>query len=463
MFQINTLDKSSPKALYIQLYEAIKEKIIEKELDAGEMLPSKRAIASQLGLSLKTIENAYGQLDLEGFIYSVEKKGYFVSKLDNYIVPKSPKQAYVCKPEERKFDLDLTLTHSARQEFPFSAWTKLMREVITEEGEGIMSAGPFYGHPKLRSAIASYLEQFRGMKVSPDQIVIGPGIEYLYARLIRLLGPDMKYALEDPGTSKTRNFYSYYGIEYQPIPVDEDGLVIEYLNKTDCNIVHLNPARNYPLGFVTTAARRVELLFWANSAPNRYIIENEFDLELRYRGLPVPPIHSIDIRDKVIYLNNFSRSIAGILKIGYMVLPKDLMEKYVENETYATPTVSGYDQLLMAKYINDGHLERYYNHLKHYYGIMREQVLKLISGHSIASKTEVIENAAGTHVILKLDTDVPDDTFKNTFREHRINANFISDYCDLPNSQYRHMLLVNYSTASIEQLKEFFDLLNSLM
>ncbi|MBO4981293.1 MAG: PLP-dependent aminotransferase family protein [Lachnospiraceae bacterium] len=462
MITVN-LDRDSSTSLYIQLYESLKRDIIIRKLLPNEALPSKRALSEHLGISIKTIENAYSQLLLEGYIYSVEKKGYYVNALSDYRVRSNPTKPYVSKYTDEDYLVDLKANKNSMEMFPVSTWYRIMRETLSYDTTRLWDTVPFNGLSELRIAIARHLLDFRGMEVSPDQIIVGAGTEYLYARLIQLLGRDTSFAVEDPGYTKIRAIYHSNQVNYRAIPLDKNGIRIDLLKQSDCNVVHVSPAHHFPLGLVMPIARRLELLSWVNAQKDRYIIEDDYDSEYRYHGMPVPPLYNIDVRSKVIYMNTFSKCIAPAVRISFMVLPEALMERYLSTLSFYSCSVSSFDQFTLAKFIEGNYLERHINHMKRYYIKQRDDVIRSISQSSLADKTRIIEDAAGTHFLLKVNTSLSDEELISRLKEKKILISCLSEYCEHKNPLYESTLIVNYSGITPGQIRYFITELETLL
>jgi GntR family transcriptional regulator/MocR family aminotransferase len=460
MITISFRADSSGKPLYIQLYESIKNDIIEKKLAPDSILPSKRSLSAHLNVSIKTIENAYSQLLLEGYIYSIEKKGYFVSELDDYRTSEKNRTSYQSKYVDENYLVDLKANKNDMKDFPISVWCRMMRETLAYDEAKLLDTVPFNGIAPLRIAIAKHLFAFRGMEVSPDQIIIGAGTEYLYMRLIQLFGRDTIYAVEDPGYTNIREIYKSNDVSYRAIPVDKDGICMEKLTRSNASIAHVSPAHHFPLGLVMPITRRLDLLQWANAAPNRYIIEDDYDSEYRYRGMPVPPLYNIDVREKVVYMNTFSKSIAPAVRISYMVLPEGLMEKYISKINFYSCSVSSFDQFTLAKFIEGNYLERHINRMKRSYVTKRNEIITAIKTSGLHSRTQIIEDAAGTHFLMKVDTALSDDELVSSLRRKKILVSSLSEYCEHQNPEYNSTLIINYSGITTAQIRYF---INSLM
>ena len=260
------LDKTAGVSLYEQLYRRVKEDILSGRLAAGEKLPSKRALAAHLEVSVITVKNAYEQLMAEGYLTGVEKKGYFVSS----VLPPLPSQPPPVtqdapEPGERTWFLDLVTNSIDAEDFPFTVWARLMRQTILEQGTGLLHPTPPQGAWALRRAIADHLRQFRGMAVGAEQIIVGAGTEVLYSLLVQLLGREPTYGVEDPGYGKIARIYRACGASVAAVPLDGDGLSVQELRRSGADVVHISPSHHYPTGCVMPIARRQELLHWAET------------------------------------------------------------------------------------------------------------------------------------------------------------------------------------------------------
>ena len=255
--------------------------------------------------------------------------------------------------EEKKnaYFADFVSNSTAENAFPFSIWTKLIKEVMAENSKELLSRSPSNGVYALREAIAGYLYQFRGMDVEPERIIIGAGTEYLYGLIIQLLGYDRCYAVEDPGYQKISRIYEAQNVTCKFVAMDESGINIEALEQSGADILHISPAHHFPTGLVTPISRRYELLSWASRQEERYIIEDEYDSEFRLVGKPVPTLESIDVGENVIYINTFSKSLSSTIRISYMVLPESLMKRYNEKLSFYACTVSNIEQYTLARFI----------------------------------------------------------------------------------------------------------------
>ena len=451
------LENRGTDTLYEYLYKQIKTDILSKKLVAGERLPSKRLLAKNLNVSTITVENAYSQLVAEGYIYSIPKSGYYVTDISADLMeplPERPAKQFE-KPEEKKtYFADFASNSTVEDAFPFSIWSKLLKEVMAENSKELMSRSPSKGVYELRSAVAGYLYQFRGMDVKPEQVIIGAGTEYLYGLIIQLLGYDKCYAVEDPGYQKISRIYQAQNVCCKFVAMDENGINMEALEESGADVLHISPAHHFPTGLVTPVSRRYELLSWASRKDNRYIIEDEYDSEFRLVGKPVPTLESIDVGEKVIYINTFSKSLSSTIRISYMVLPESLMRRYDEMLSFYACTVSNIEQYTLARFITDGCLEKHINRMRNYYREQRDLVLACIKKYMNPDKIRICEENSGLHFLLEIDTNYSDERLRNNAEARDIHISFLSQYYrNTENARY-HTLVINYSGIMPEHIEE---------
>lgn len=398
-----TLDKQAGLSLYEQLYRRVKADILSGRLAAGEKLPSKRALAAHLEVSVITVKNAYEQLMAEGYLTGVEKKGYFVSAVlpSPAAVPTSPEQPP--PPREPVWFLDLATNSIAAEDFPFTVWARLMRQTILEQGTGLLRSTPPQGAWALRQAIAAHLRQFRAMEVTAEQIIVGAGTEVLYNLLVQLLGRDRLYGVEDPGYGKIAHIYRAAGAEVTALPLDEAGVSVEALRRSDADVVHISPSHHYPTGLVMPIARRQELLRWAQEVPARVILEDDYDSEFRFVGRPIPTLFSIDGGEQVVYLNTFSKTIAPSIRISFMVLPRRLLADFRQKLGFYACTVSAFEQYTLAQFLAGGWYEKHLSRMRKHYRQKRDAVIAAVYKSPLAPYAAITEEDAGLHFLLRLD------------------------------------------------------------
>ena len=483
--------------LYGFLYESIAADIRAGNLPASKKLPSKRALAKHLGVSLITVESAFSQLIAEGYIRSVERKGYYVCDLPQIdggvhagagaragqsthpgadagmgafladaastgagagagaallvtradMMPpafagaseaavasasdmhgasavtsafgasgvpndavrassaatrKSMQEISFDAPSQNiEFDLHGGSLSSA---FPFDAWARCMREALSRESESDLSdtKSPL-GTLRLRQVLADYLREYRGMDVLPQQIVVGAGAQYLYGMIIQLLNEvrgSCHVAIENPGYPRLEKIYRVNRVPVSYIPMDDQGIRMDLLAASGANVVHITPSHQFPTGLVTSVPRRYEILSWAAQDPNRFIVEDDYDCEFRLAGKPISPLQRLDAQGQVIYTNTFTKSLGGAFRIGYMVLPLRLAQRFERDLGFYSCSVSAVDQLALARFIESGAYERHVNRLRTQYRALRDALVDELNASALAPRISIASQDSGIHFLL---------------------------------------------------------------
>lgn len=456
------LEQRGSLARYDYLYRCIREDILSGQLRPGERLPSKRSLAAHLNTAVVTVENAYAQLEAEGYLYAREKQGYYVAAVEVRTLEGEPPGQ---QPEQvqAQWLLDLGGLGSGTEGFPFSLWARLTRRVLTQRGEQLLRATPPNGVMELRQAISGHLYHVRGISAAPEQIVVGAGTEYLYNLLVQLLGRDRMYGLEDPGYSKAERIYTLSGARCLSLPVDEGGIPLEELEPSGCQVLHISPNHQFPTGAVTPISRRQGMLRWAERETGRYIIEDDYDSEFRFTGRPIPTLQSIDRADKVLYVNTFSRTLAPSLRIGYLVLPRTLLKDYESRLGFYSSTVPAIEQYTLALFLEEGHFERHLNRMRVFYRNRRDQVIAAIGRSPLAGRCRVMGEEAGLHFLLQLDTSLEDARLEEAARKKGIRLSFLTQYERVPGRAGAHTLVVSYPGLDGERLEAELETLAKLL
>lgn len=447
-------------SLYEYLYKCIKNDILQGTLKSGEKLPSKRSFAKNLGISVITVENAYEQLAAEGYIYSIPKRGFYVTDFKQAIEIEKKEIAPQLTPltgGDHGYLADFTSNQTESELFPFTIWAKIIRELLNDNQISLMINPPCGGVLFLRRAIARYLKEFRNMTVLPEQIIIGAGTEYLYGLLIQLFGKERIYAVENPGYSKIAKIYKSNQVNCVHIPMDENGVKIPDLEEKKAEIVHISPSHHYPTGIVMPISRRYELLGWAAKDENRYIIEDDYDSELRLSGQPIPTLQSIDVSDKVIYMNTFTKTLASTARISYMILPVSLLNRFYQKLSFYSCTVSTFEQYTLAKFIYEGYFEKHINRLRNYYHNKRNVLLDAIKNSRLSSAVTISGEEAGVHFLLKIDTQKKEEDFLKLAAAQGIKLSPLSAYYQDGKKCAENTYVMNYSSVPSDRIEEIVE------
>ena len=429
------LEQRGGASLYEYVYQRIRDDIVAGRIASGEHLPSKRAFASHLGISVITIENAYSQLLAEGYICSMPRRGYYACEL-----PKAPVLASAAEDADRDAAPASSGVHdSYGQPERFDAlspsaleaarlWQSALRATLTSEDEReIFSPAPAQGTARLRCAIARHLRGTRGMNVNPDNIVIGAGAQLLDTMLVQLLGADKVYAVEDPGYLRLTRIYRAMGCEVRHVPLDDEGVSLDVLREAKADVLHLMPSHQYPTGLVTTISRRYALLSWAAELSGRYLIEDDFDCEFRLAGRPIPALASIDAASSVIYTNTFSKSLSSALRLAYMVLPDELMDRFNRELGFYASSVSSIDQVALARLLETGEYERHVNRVRVRARETRDGLVALVRKAFPAGEVSIEHAEAGLYCTVVAERGVGGSSFGRALTRSSIPFVDISD------------------------------------
>lgn len=443
--------KKNGKPIYENLYESIKRDILLNNVKANEKLPSKRHLAEQLNISVITVENAYNQLMLEGYIYAIEKKGYFVEELnDNYKIIKNKK---IIDDKEIKEDNK----QSTPVKFPYYTWAKITRKVLSENDEFVTPS--FAGDIDLRKAICKHLRDFHNMNVSYKNIIIGAGSEYLYSLLVQYFSLDKIYALENPGHLAIGKTYKNLNAKYKYIDLDSEGIIIKDLIKSKANVLHISPAHHFPTGITTPLKRRLDLLKWANDTGS-YIIEDDYDSEFRISGNPIPPLYELDNNDRVIYMNTFSNTLSSSFRIAYLVLPDKLIKPFLDKLGFYHSTISTLDQKILAQFIADGYFERHISRSRKIYREIYKELINEIKPLLKKYDLKLIEEKSGLHFLIEHNFNISDKKLEELIRKNNINFYCLSHYYNIYKDTKQ--ILINYSKLNSDEINRIIDNLDKV-
>lgn len=446
--QTYTLDRSGASPLYEQLYRALKADILSGALPGGSRLPSGRALAEHLGLSRVTVETAYAQLLAEGYLTSRPRAGYFVEQLTPQELP--PR---VSEPEAQPPEPETAQSRSA-QLFPFSVWARLMRGVLLDRRQELLRPAPDAGLPALRQAVAAELYRQRGVHVSPEQVYIGAGAEYFYNLLIQFFGHGRVYALENPGHRKIARIYQANQVAVRPIGMDADGVIPELLEQSGAEVLHISPSHHYPTGTVTPITRRQALMRWLTAQPGRYLIEDDYDSEFRFSGLPIPTIQSMDRSGRVIYMNTFSRTISPSLRISYMILPRTLLPQWQAAMGFYSCTVPSFEQMTLTRFLAEGYFEKHLSRMKKHYRAVRAQLFSVLHTPQAVRQCAVHDTDAGLHLVLELKNAPEPEALRALLRQSGLPDALLSDFfLDAPSPQAQKSIVLGYADAEPAQLE----------
>lgn len=456
------IDQKSKAALYLQIYEYFKEKIVSGHFKSGDRLPSKRNLAEELGLSLNTISKAYYLLEDEGFILAVERSGYFVEQLNNFY-PKIDVNEEVRDMKEKKRSKEILYDFSPysidEEKFPYYTFSKIFKEVIDTGGRDVISQSDPLGKWDFRKAISKYLNDSRSLNVKAENIVISSGMEYLYEMLFYIFSKDSVFAVENPGYDILPEMISSRGFTCKPVKVKADGVSLVDLETSGANVLTITPSHQFPTGSIMPISKRLDLLKWASSKEGRYLIEDDYDTEFRYVGRPIEPIKKLDAKDRVIYMGSFSKSLAPSMRVSYMILPDKLMEDLKVNFPFFICPVPVINQLVMTKFLGQGYFQRHLNRMRRNYKKKREALIEKLQTYP--QVLDISGADSGIHIVVEVKTKKDDFEIERLCKDKGIEIYPLAAYYSKNSKEKSSGKFLfgfgNLSLASLNKgLDEFF-------
>lgn len=416
---------------YKQLYDHIKHEIELGNLKNNEKLPSVRLLAQTLKISKATIENAYNQLLLEGYIESRNKSGYYVIAFD--VQEREQLRSSITRDNHikgsRKISKPYNSDGTEESAFSFLEWKKALNRVMEYETQSLLSYGDVKGEFELREEIARFVRQSRGVICKPEQIVIGAGIQYLFGLIAAgFRSIENSIAFEYPGFSKGMYIFEDYGYQMKRIPLKDDGIDIKLLDSSRSKLVYVSPSHQYPTGSVMGIKKRLQLLDWANKNSG-YIIEDDYDSLLRYEGIPVPALQGLKGGEHVIYVGSFSKLLIPALRISFMIVPESLLQIFDQLLPRYSQSVSKIEQLALANYMAEGAFERHIRRIRKIYG-KKNQLLIEAFKNSEYKEVSLIGKGSGLHVTLSFAKGVDVNALITACVEIGISLESIAGYKD---------------------------------
>ncbi|RQW73628.1 PLP-dependent aminotransferase family protein [Lysinibacillus composti] len=457
------LQKDSPEPLYSQLYHWIKKEIEEDRLLPGMKMPSIRQLTTHLKVSRNTVVSAYEQLQSEGYLESVPKSGIWVAEIEKPTLHQIEKIHPIrseCKPI-RDVLVDFEYGNVDLDKFPVKQWKKCLSDAVDQENSWLFEYSEKQGELVLREEISSYLLQSRGVRCVPEQIVITSGTQNSIALICRLLELQGKrVAMEEPGYSGVRSVFVDQGCFIEPVPLDKDGLSVEYLQTSKAKAAYVTPSHQFPYGMVMSISKRNQLLDWAYQSGG-FIIEDDYDGEFRYRGQPIPSLKSLDEEEKVIYLGTFSKSFLPSVRLSYMVLPPSLMEQYSQKFANYNQSVSPVIQWALAIFMQSGEFEKHIRRMRKQYQRKHQILLKSIEQH-MGTKVKIVGEKSGLHILLKLHNKSNNELIEKALQKG-VKVYSPERFWLRPTSESNSYIMLGFGGLSSEEIEKGVKILASCL
>lgn len=453
------LDEENKTPIYLQLYIHIKNEIESERFPAYAKLPSIRKLASYLEISQNTVEYAYQQLLAEGYIESQPRRGMYVIPLEKKLGEE--KRTPTSKHEQSNNVQEILINfHQASVDlnhFPINDWRKCSNEVLLQQR--VFQYGDPQGELKLREHLASYLHLSRGVNCTPEQIIVGAGTQHLLGMLCLIFKrKQFTVAIENPGYKGARDVFINHGFDLKQIRVDSDGVSIDEIRKSKCQVVYMTPSHQYPTGVITPVNKRRQLLKWASEC-ERYIIEDDYDSEFRYVGKPIPSFQGLDTNEKVIYLGTLSKSFLPSVRISYMVLPFEILGLYKEMYVSYDQTVSKIHQEALALFMEQGHFDRHIRRVRKVNRQKRDTLLKAISTY-MGENVQVVGEKSGVYILLEIKRTTSESLLIEQALTHKVKVYPTSVYwMDASEAEFPKLQL-GFGGLTETEIEEGIKLLN---
>jgi len=465
------LDANRKTPLYEQLYEQIKQKIISGEYPKGTRLTSTRKQATDLCIGRNTVENAYDQLCVEGYIKSRQGSGYIVMDVTSALLELSgvvdvepttitaSQSVYeedlfqqnhfpsACRIAFRYGEMDY-------RTFPHTLWRKATAKVLSQTNlEDLYSYGDKQGEMPLRKEITRYLRHARGVRCSPEQIVLGSGFQDLIRMTCLLLKTDRAtLAMEEPGYDFTRILFQHHGYAIAPVNVNSMGMDSAELQNSEASLAYVTPSYQLPMGVTMPIQQRMQILQWARKVDGT-VIEDDYDSELRYRTRPIPSLQSIDKYERVIYLGTFSKAFAPGLRMGYMVLPSRLLPAYHQTFERYKSNVSRSMQFVAAEFMISGQWEKHLRKISLINKKKRDILVHTIQSE-MGDRVTIHGQDAGLHILLELNTTKDNQHMVDLAAQHGVMVSSTQQFWYNRKNAITSMVMLGFGGLSEDEIVE---------
>ena len=461
-----TIDRQSQLTLARQIYKQICQMILNGTLESGHRLPSTRKLSSDLSVSRNTVIEAYSQLIAEGYLTTYKGSGTVVAQgLHAFDIGVSfnqspaPKQDKVPLPKEM---IDFRTGIPALEYFPRKEWGNLYREICNQIPACAFGYCSTSGVWELRVTIAQYLYRTRGLSCDPAQIMITSGSTQGLSLISHVLQDKQKVVLtEDPSHAGLRKVITTAGCFIEGISVDDKGLRTELLDiPRQISFIYTTPSHQYPMGSILPIQRRLDLIRYAEQN-NCYIVEDDYDSEFRYEGQPVSSLYELN-PERVIYLGSFSKILAPAFRLGFMILPKELVSPCKKLKMYSDVHTDALGQYTLANFIQNGGFEKHIWKMKKHYGRNRSLLLAELSKH-FPGQYEVLGHATGLHLVVQFHNKMFTDKIIRAIANNGVRIYRAGSFYLKENEEDSNEIILGYSHLSSEEIAEGVKIISDII
>ncbi|WP_019636909.1 PLP-dependent aminotransferase family protein [Paenibacillus fonticola] len=450
------LEENSKEPLYIQLYQYIRDEIVSGRIQEGTRLPSVRQLSASLEISRTPVADCYELLLAEGYITSKPRSGFYVIPFQEHLTLTPRTELSFLKNAPQTNVLDFHYDKVDLIHFPYKKWNRLNSSCVTPENLQLLQYGDLQGEPGLRSEIASYLHQLRGVRCTPDQIIVGAGTYHSLGLLFQLLKDEVAIV----GTEEAVNvgvqdiFNQFPSISFCPLTLEKDGISIDDLYASRAQAVYVTPSHQFPFGMTLSKEKRMELLQWSKKQDG-YIIENDYDGEFRYNNRPLPSLQSLDEHEKVIYLGTFSRVLTPHFRISYLVLPHHLMQHFRQKKHSYNQLSSPILQMTLQLFMESQDFASHIRKMRSVYQRKYEILLHCIHS-TFGQGAEIIGQGSGLHLLLKVRNEMSESQLISAARREGVNVYPTSVYWLNAKDAMTSTVLVGFGGLSEEDIQAGF-------
>lgn len=459
---------ADPNYIYKQIYEGIKKNILNGIIKSNEKLPSKRVLAQQLNVSVNSVANAYEQLLAEGYIYSMERKGYFVENITQFIEKEDfHKMELPDDLKENRLNREgwLSLSHmtSDISIFPFKEWMKCQQQAIQKFKQELSEITHFQGPYVVRESICRMLALSRGVNCEPEQIIIGAGTQLLVRQLMSMQNQHAVVVMENPGYARNYNLLRSMNYQVLPVPLDEQGIHMEEVECSKANFVFVTPSHQFPTGKIMPISRRIELLNWAAQSNDRYIVEDDYDSEFKYETDNIPSLQSLDRNHRVIYIGTFSKTMLPGMRVSYMVLPPHLLREYRRQYQDLMQASNSLVLYTLHFFIESGEYTKHIKRMNHQYETRRKILINHLQKR-FGEQIEIEDIPAGLHFLARFRSGKSYSVIEERAKQFKLEVYSMRRFIleNSPQEEDRIALVLGFANISEETIPEVVDRLHQV-
>jgi GntR family transcriptional regulator / MocR family aminotransferase len=457
LFQV---DRSIQKTLTQQVYEQLRDSILNGDLTEDAKLPSSRELSTSIGVSRNIVLEVYNQLVDEGYLLVRPRSGTFVAPGSSMNKPIIKEAGLEINNQNNVFTdvIDFKAATPAMDHFPRKVWGRIAKEVCNDAPDHLFGYHSPDGLFDLKEELSRYLLRTRGVLSHPSQIVITSGATQALSLITEMLLKENKLvAVEDPVTDEMRTIFTYGGATICPIPVDDKGIQPDFLSEdSPPRFIFILPSHQFPLGGTLTIQRRIQLIEYARKF-NCYIVEDDYDSEFTYEGTPVHSVQGLN-PENVLYVGTFSKILSPALRVGYVVLPTSLLEEFKKLKWYTDRHHPSLEQVILTRFMKEGFLDRHIRKMKRIYKQRREALVNALSIHFPDSK--ILGHAAGMHLVVEIPSVNFNSELMDWIKEFSIQIYPVEHY-SIIRGLHKHKIVLGYGGLSVEKIQEGVSRLSS--